>query len=610
MARKPDRRPTRSLFRSAVSQHTSGDQVSGDPQEVDLSDVDTGTTDSSLTEAQQLGQEEKTVDLSKVDLTPTPRKPSRLGGKSREQLAAEMRAEELDTQLYLRADARAKKIRSRPEFQPGPGFYTPAADPSKHGDDLRALKAGKGTLTRMTATAGFNHVTSTLKEINDFVTNIPKLLKAKADAHEKAANELEKLYPDHPDVAHHRSEAANIRGLLPGGPDVRNNLREVRDNPDSDISGGISQDSSRSLERLLMPIKNKLVEAGAHVAVIPTTEKEAAAGLGTLGKLNENSKRSHSSIKKAHATLASLHQMIRKSFGTYGIGPTTSSAYMELQGQRVINLQDKPGKPDVSGYQDVRDDLEPGVEGRLSKPGHIWGDHKTVAGRKTGEREQIPISEESIQMLKKRSGGQAKLHINRMRSIINSGKSPEEKSAATVEKGETSLFAYSKDAEEASLVRARAAGRTVISDGEEVEFAPAGGPRTQRREGNKVKSVAVDPRKVTTVGTHKGAVQQVAAARSAVTETEGHINVAVRALIDGKPIPAETMAHIERLPNKNGEQEQIADTIFARHQAHQDAVAGAIKDVQATGKISREHRDVFKREGTNPVDIVKLAKGA
>jgi hypothetical protein len=608
MARKSDRRPTRSLFRSAVSQHTSGDQVSGEPQEIDLSGVDLGTTESSLTEAQQLGQADGPVDLSKVDLTPTPKK-SRLGGKSREQLAAEMRRDELDTELYLRADSRAKKIRSRAEFQPGPGFYTPAADPSKHGDDLRALKAGKGTLTRMTATAGFSHVTNTLKEINDFVNNIPNLLKAKADAHEKAANELEKLYPDHPEVAKHRSEAANIRGLLPGAPDVRNNLREARDNG-SDISDGITQDSSRTLERLLMPIKNKLVEAGSHVAVIPTTEKEAAAGLGTRGKLNENSKRSHSAIKKAHGTLASLHQMIRKSFETYGIGPTTSSAYMDLQGQRVTNLQDKPGKPDVSKYQDVRDDLEPGAEGRLSRPGHLWGDHKTVAGRKTGEREQIPISEESIKMLQERSGGQAKLHITRMRSIINSGKSPEEKSSETAEKGETNLFNYSPEAEADRLVKVRAAGRTIISDGKEVEFAPAGGPRTQRREGNKVKSVSVDPRKVTVVGTNKGAVQQVAASRAGVTETEGHIKTGVRALIDGKPIPTEVIAHIESLPNKNGEQEQVAQTIFDRHQAHQDAVAGAIKDVKATGKISREHREVFKREGTNPVDIVKLAKGA
>jgi hypothetical protein len=171
------------------------------------------------------------------------------------------------------------------------------------------------------------------------------------------------------------------------------------------------------------------------------------------------------------------------------------------------------------------------------------------------------------------------------------------------------LFTYSPEAQEAALVKARAAGRTIVVDGKETEFAPAGGPRTQRRQGNKVKSVAVDPRKVTTLGTHRGAVAQVAAGRAATSETEGHINIAVRSLIDGKPIPAETMDHIESLPNKNGEQEQIAQTIFERHAAHEAAVEGAIKDVRETGKISREHRDVFKREGTNPVDIVKLAKG-
>jgi hypothetical protein len=196
-----------------------------------------------------------------------------------------------------------------------------------------------------------------------------------------------------------------------------------------------------------------------------------------------------------------------------------------------------------------------------------------------------------------------------MTSIINSGKSPEEKSAAAAERYETNLFTYSPEAQEAALIRARAAGRTIISDGQETEFAPAGGPRTQRREGNKVKSVAVDPRKVTTLGTHKGAVAQVAAGRAATSETEGHINVAVRSLIDGKPIPAETMDHIESLPNKNGEQEEIAKTILERHKAHEDAVTSAVEEVKATGKISRENRDVFKREGTNPVDIVKRAKG-
>jgi len=603
MARKSDRKPTRSMFRSAVSQHTSGDQVSDKPQEIDLSDVDTGT-DAAPTETE--GPVEKTINLSNVDLTP--KKTPRLGGKSREQLAAELRRDELDAQLYIRADNRAKKIRSRKEFQPGAGFYTPSVDPSTHGDMLRALKEGKGTLTPITATHGWNHIKTVNEDLSTFIDSIPKLLKAKADAHEKAANELEELYPDHPEVANHRAEAANIRGLLPGGPDVRNNLREVRDGS-SDMAGGISQDSSRSLERLLIPIRNKLVEAQAKLAVIPTTEKEAAAGLGTKGKLNENSKRSHSAIRAAHSSFSSLHSLLNKTFRPYGIGTNLGPAYMELQGKRLDNLTDKPGKPDVSGYQDVREDLAPGAEGRLSKPGHIWGDDVTVAGRKTGEREQIPISKESIEMLRGRSGGRAKQHITRMTSIINSGKSPEEKSAAAAERYETNLFTYSPEAQEAALVKARAAGRTIVVDGKETEFAPAGGPRTQRRQGNKVKSVAVDPRKVTTLGTHRGAVAQVAAGRAATSETEGHINVAVRSLIDGKPIPAETMDHIESLPNKNGEQEQIAQTIFARHAAHEAAVAGAIKDVRETGKISREHRDVFKREGTNPVDIVKLAKG-
>lgn len=611
MARKSDRRPTRSLFRSAVSQHTSGDQVSGEPQEVDLSDVNTGAAIPTMTqeEAKFASRGDQEVDLSDVDLSGagTSRK-SRLGGKSREELAAEMRADELDTQLYIRADARANKIRSRAEFQPGAGFYTPSADPSKEGEALRRLRAGdtKLSLNPITATGGYAHVQRIHKELTDFVSKIPTLLKAKADAHEAAANELEKLYPEHPEVEAHRMEAANIRGILPGGPDVRNNLREVRDN---DIAGGISQDSSRSLERLLMPIKNKLVDAQAQMAVIPTTEKEAAAGLGTKGKLNENTKRSHSAIKKAHATYASLHGLINKTFRPYGIGTTTGPAYMELQGQRINNLMDKPSRPDVSGYQDVRDDLEPGVEGRLSKPGHIWGDEISVAGRKTGDREQIPISPASIEMLKGRTGGRAKLHITRMRSIINSGKSPEEKTAETVEKGETSLFAYSPEAEEQRLVRAKAAGRIVSTSEGEVEIGAPGGPRTLKREGNKVKSVAVDPRKVTTLGTHKGAVTQVAAGRAAAGETEGHINIAVRSLIDGKPIPADTMAHIESLPNNNGEQEKIAETIFARHKAHQDAVTNAVQEVRDTGKISRPHRDVFKREGTNPVDIVKLAKG-
>jgi hypothetical protein len=283
---------------------------------------------------------------------------------------------------------------------------------------------------------------------------------------------------------------------------------------------------------------------------------------------------------------------------------------MDLQGARLENLTDKPSKPDVSTYQDARDDFAPGAEGRMSKPGHIWGDEETIAGKRTGNREQIPISEESILMLKKRSGGRAKQHLTRMRSIINSGQSPEEKAAATQENKDTTLFSYSPEAEANRLVQARAAGRTIVKDGVETEFAPGGSPKTTKREGNKVKVVSVDPRKVTTVGTYKGAVDQVAAGRTATSETEGHINTAVRSLIDGNPIPAETMAHIESLPNKNGEQEKIAETIFSRHREHQTAVADAVKSVRETGKMTREHRDIFKREGTNPVDIVKLARGA
>ena len=597
--RNTNRKPTRSLFAAAVQQHSSGDQVANEPQAVDLSDVDVSTDIPTMTEQEyQAAKRGQTVDLTDVDTsdntTGLSSRRGRVGSKSREQLTAEMRADELDAQLYIRADNKAKKIRSRPEFQPGNGFFTPSADPSQEGQALRKLNAGdpKVSLNPITATHGYAHVQKIHKELNDFVNNLPTLLKSKADAHDSAADEIEKLYPNHPEVEAHRLEAANIRGFIGDGPDVRNNLREVRD---TDAFGSISSDSSRTLNRTLTPIKNKLVDAGAQVAVIPTTQKEAAAGLGTAGKLNENTKRSHSAIKKAHSTLSSLHEQINKMVRPFGVGTPTGAAYMKLQGTRLENLQDNPKAPDVSGYQDVRDDLAPGTEGRLSKPGHIWGDDITVAGQKTGEREQIPISKESVAMLKTRKGGRAQLHATRMSSIIKSGKSPEEKSAETVEKGETNLFNYSPEAEEARLVKARAAGRTIMSDGEEIEIAAPGAPRTQKREGNTVKSVAVDPKKVTVLGTNRGAVQQVAAGRSAVSETEGHINTAVRALIDGRPIPAETIAHIESLPNKNGEQEKVAQTIFDRHAAHQDAVEGAVKAVRETGKMTPEHRAIFKK---------------
>lgn len=612
MARKPNRKPTRDLFRGAVQQHTSGDQVSGEPQAIDLSGLDLGTTEQTSSEAQQQGQAEQTVDLSKVNLRGTP-KPSRLGGKSREELLADMRASELDEQLQIRADARAKKIRSRPEFQPGAGFYTSVtADPSEAGVMLAKLKAGGGTLHPLSAKNGHKYLQDLHKELSDFVTNVPTILKAKADAHEAAANELEKLYPGHPEVSAHRNEAASIRGLLPGGPDVRNNLREARD---SDPDTGISQDSSRSLERILRPIKNKLVEAQADIAVVPITAKEEAAGLGKKGTLSDkSSRRTHPAIKKAHATLKSVHKDVNDAFRNYGIGTPTGPAAIDLKTQRIDNLQDKKADTDVSQYRDIRDDLEEGADGRLSKPGHIWGDEVTVAGKRTGDREQIPISKESIDMLKARTGGNKQRHLTRMRSIINSGKSPEQKTQESNEARDVTLFAYSPEAEEASMVKARAAGRTIISsDGKETEFAPAGGPRQQRRDGNKLKSVSIDPKKINPAGTHRDTVRRVAATRAGVSETERHMGIAVRALIDGKDIPSETMDHFDSLPNKNGEADGIAEKIFARRDEHQAAVEGAIKSISETGKMSKEHREIFKREGTNPVEIVKLAnkpKGA
>jgi hypothetical protein len=604
--------PRRSLFSEAVKKHSSGDQVPAS-QDIDLSDLDL-TQNTELTEAQQRAEEPKTVDLTDVDLTAAPYSSRAARGgqsrKSREELQAEVTASELDAQKYVRADRKAQSIRSRKAFQPGAGFYTTAtADPSVHGKMLQRVKAGKAAIQPITAANGYEHVKNIHKELESFINNLPSLLRAKAAAHDSAADELAQSYADHPEVASHRYEASQIRDFLGEGPSVRDNLREIRDNRDSDRLGSISSGTPRTLERVLTPIKNRLVEAQAKVATIPITGKEEASGLGVKGQLSPNNKRTHLSIKKTHSYLVSLHKDINELVRPFGVGTETGPAYMDLQGTRLENITDKPSKPDVSTYQDARDDFAPGAEGRMSKPGHIWGDHETIAGKRTGNREQIPISKESIEMLKKRKGGLAKVHLARMRSIINTGLSPEQKAAAAQEDKDTTLYAYSPEAEEASKVKARAAGRRRTSkDGEEYEVALGATPKTTKRDGNKTITVSIDPRKVTTVGTHSGAVQQVAAGRASTSETEGHINTAVRALIDGRDIPAETMAHIESLPNKNKEQEKIATIIKTRHQEHQDAVAGAVADVTANKKISREHRAIFKREGTNPVDIIKLAK--
>lgn len=596
MARKPSRRPTRSLFAEAVKAHSSGDQV----QDVDLNDVDTSAAESTPA-AEPQAQDVDLNDLY-VPSKPKKRKVGPLTGETREEMAAKIRAQDLQEQLYLRAEGRAREIRGRAEFQPGNGFYTLGSDPSDFGKGLKALKEGKGTLNPLTATNGYKHVKSLYGELSSFVDNLPTILKAKAAAHEAAADEIAKIYEDHPEVENHRLEAANIRGFLGEGLDVRNNLREARD---SDSNPSIIQDNSRSYERTLMPIKNALVEAKAKVDVVPLTEKEVAAGQGRAGTLSQNTKRTHGAIKKAHSSLSSLHGMINKLVRPFGVGTPTGPAYLELRKQQIENLTDTPSRPDVSGYQDVRRELEPGAEGRLSKPGHIWGDEITVGGRRTGDREQIPISDESIEMLKGRKNG--KKHITRIRSIMKTGKSPEEKSDETAENRETSLFAYSKEAEEQQLVRAKAAGRLVDTDEGPVVIPSGGAPRTQKREGNKVKSVTVDPRRINTLGTHRAAVEQVGMMRAAKSETQGHIDAATRALIDGTPVPAESIAHFDSLPGNEGN--EAAQQAFDRAEAHSKAVSEAIESIKATGKISREHRDLFKREGTDVPSLVRLARG-
>lgn len=594
MARS-SRKPTRSLFAQAVKAHTSGDQV----QDVDLTDVDLpqGTQ-----QEQTLSPQE--VDLTDVDVsTPPPKKSRRataLSGETREEMVAKLRAEELQEKLYLKADSKAKEIRSRAEFQPGHGFYTLGSDPSEYGASLKLLREGKGTLNPLSVKGGYNHVKKLHQELVSFVDNLPSLLRAKADSHDKAAAEIEKIYADHPEVENHRLEAANIRGFLGEGPDVRNNLREVRD---SNSAASLIQDNSRSFERTLTPIKNDLVEAKAKVDVVPLTSKERERG--ETGTFSQNTKRTHGAIKKAQSALVSLHGKINRMVRPFGVGTPTGPAYLELRNQQIENLVDKPSRPDVSGYQDVRYEFEPGAEGRLSKPGHIWGDEITVGGRRTGEREQIPISEESVKMLRGRKGG--KKHATRMASILRTGKSPEEKSQETAENKETSLFAYSPEAEEQQLVRAKAAGRLIDTEEGQVVIPSGGAPRTQRRQGNKVKSVLVDPRKVTTVGTHRGAVQQVSSMRAAKSETQGHIDRATRALIDGTEVPAEAIRHFESLPGNEGN--EAAQQAFDRADAHASAVAAAIQSIKDTGRISKEHRDLFKREGTDVASIVRKAKG-
>jgi hypothetical protein len=280
---------------------------------------------------------------------------------------------------------------------------------------------------------------------------------------------------------------------------------------------------------------------------------------------------------------------------------------MELQGQRLDSLQDKPKAVDYSNYQDVRHDLEPGVEGRLSKPGHIWGDAAVLGGRKTGEREQIKIGDEGIKDLKSRKGGQAKLHLSRMRTIMRTGRSPEEATAETDENRETSLFAYTPEAEENRLIQAKAAGRVINTSEGSTVIAGSGAPRTQKREGNTVKSVAIDPRRITTAGTFGANVAQIAAERGKVQAHEEHIKNAVRSLIDTGELADESAAYLRSLPAE--EAEKTAQTIMDRHKAHSDALASAVKSLSSTGKLTKTQRDVFKREGTDPVQVIKLARG-
>lgn len=545
-----------------------------------------------------------------LDLTEKPKKEKKTETKSAKREHLEMAEFAAKGALYEKAKPRIDKINALPIFNQ-PGGETPANDPSEWGEAYRALNSGEAELAPATATQLHSHSAEVANQLDSFIKNVPSLLENKAAAHDKAANDIEKLVgAGHPDADFHRGEARTIRTFLgtngsTEGTTVRHDMRKLRD----DI---VPTHSARALDRNLefAKLANKIVDIKGKLGGIK----------GASGEFKLTSPTTlHPALQSVHSQLNTLNDNINRLIGQHGVFTPVSRAKMALVGMQHDALQGPRKSDDVMSYQDEHPDsreenkyLRDGKTKNpnyWSKPGHIWGDPITeaqqgIVGVMPGGRDQIAITADNLAKLRKRSD---KTLFNRMKgamATLKRGQAAPKPSMYTTEginSVEDVVTGYKNAAERQAL-------RTKLNP-------PTGGLRRMKVDPKTKKSVSTpvpgtSPKLPEVVGPIT-AQTRVNSEISSNDEREGHIKSAIQGMyLNDRVEPEHAEGAVANLSTEDAE--KVAKRIIDGAQELQKVHSIAVKTVRGGGRISKAHRTLLGPLGVSKVmaDVQRPEQGA
>ena len=265
--------------------------------------------------------------------------------------------------------------------------------------DAAAKQVAKGAEPlALDANESYDHISETHATLKSFLSKLPETILSKADAHDEAAKAIDKIKAGHPEVQKQRAMADKLRTFV-GIPSGMTNIHELRKAKDAVMSGGGTLDNNLEYQS---KVANKIVTAQTNLAKLKR---------GGTTFVSDSPEVNHPALKAAHKEVMSINASLNSILKPLGISSPVPTSQLKVLDKSIGKLQEPSKTVSPEEYRDPHPETE-----KLSKAGHIWGEKPGLgltdstknfnpyAAKDVREREQIPLTEEGENYIKKTYG--------------------------------------------------------------------------------------------------------------------------------------------------------------------------------------------------------------
>lgn len=453
----------------------------------------------------------------------------------------------------------------------------------------KKIRAGSSKIREsLTANQAFDHIDNVHSAIESYLKSLPQAILDKAELHDKTAEQIHRLSPNHPEAIKQIEMANSLRKFM-GIPEGVKNVHQLREAKEAIVNKGFN---NRDLD---LKVLNKLVESKTNLNRLKSDGKF----------VTDSPAVNHPEIRSLHNSVISINTKLNTILKPLGMASPVSSDYLTIMGSALGNLQQpKPKTKSPLSYQEPHPDGELDKDGNplMSKPGHIWGEKPPVGLPDFNGNIAEDFTTKLVGVFKtqkdRETGGKVKVEVGK--KLIKQSKDPRQREQIPLTAEGQSYLEKTFGTNHPVVARFKSATASLKKTKTEEEDPFKGTQYSEKAEKKRQANPASKFPDTSEAGTTGRQVREAALAGASMKRQEDkdlefHKSIAFEHMIAGTEPPLATRTYIARHPDS----ERIKAEVTTNAKNHMDAVAA----FKSGGKPSQKLRKALGAQGLRRAEL-------